>query len=122
MAALDTFDFWIGTMFIFILAMIQAILYGWVFGIKRGEEELHRGAHIRIPTFVQWILKFVTPIYLVAIFAGVCYTKGRSYWDTLSEGGVPLYSILFIGGVFAFLLLLVHIAGRRWERDGRLKY
>jgi hypothetical protein len=23
--------------------------------------------------------------------------------------------------VFAFLLLLVHIAGRRWEREGRLK-
>ncbi len=119
--ALDTFDFWIGTMFIFILAMIQAILYGWVFGIERGNEELHRGAHIRVSHFVQWILKFITPLYLVAIFVGICITKGPDYWETLSAGGVPLYSILFIGVVFAFLLLLVRIAGRRWEKEGRLK-
>jgi neurotransmitter:Na+ symporter, NSS family len=122
MAALDTFDFWIGTMFIFILALIQAILYGWVFGIGRGEEELHRGAHITVPHFVQWVLKYVTPLYLLAIFAGICWTSGPTYWKTLSAGGVPLYSILFIGTVFVFLLLLVRIAGKRWVREGRLKY
>ena len=122
MLALDTFDFWVGTMFIFILAVIQAILYGWVFGIDRGEEELHRGAHIRVPRFVQWVLKYITPLYLLAIFAGIGYTSAGTYWDTLSKGGVPLYSILFIGTVFVFLLLLVHIAGRRWEREGRLRY
>jgi SNF family Na+-dependent transporter len=120
MAALDTLDFWIGTMFIFILALIQSILYGWVFGIERGEAELLRGAHIRVPHFVQWVLKYVTPLYLLAIFAGVCYTQGKSYAKTLLEGGVPLYSMLFIGGVFAFLLLLVNIAGRRWKREKRI--
>jgi SNF family Na+-dependent transporter len=120
MAALDTFDFWVGTMFIFILALVQSIIYGWVYGIERGEKELLRGAHIRVPHFVQWVLKYVTPLYLLAIFAGVCYTQGRSYAKTLSEGGVPLYSVLFIGGVFAFLLLLVNIAGRRWKREKRI--
>ncbi len=120
MAALDTFDFWIGTMFIFILALIQSILYGWVFGIERGEAELLRGARLRVPHFVQWVLKYVTPLYLLAIFAGVCYTQGRSYATTLAEGGVPLYSLLFIAGVFMFLLLLVNIAGRRWKREKRI--
>jgi SNF family Na+-dependent transporter len=122
MAALDTFDFWVGTMFIFILAMVQSILYGWVFGIERGDAELGRGAHIRVPRFVQWVLKFVTPVYLLAIFVGICITSGPSYWQTLSAGGVPLYTILLIGVVFAFLLLLVRIAGQRWEREGRLKF
>jgi SNF family Na+-dependent transporter len=122
MLALDTFDFWVGTMFIFILAMIQAVLYGWMFGIERGEQELHRGAHIRVPRFVQWVLKYVTPLYLLAIFIGICYTNGPSYWNTLSQGGVPLLSIAFIGTVFIFLLLLVRIAGQRWEREGRIKY
>jgi neurotransmitter:Na+ symporter, NSS family len=120
MAALDTFDFWVGTMFIFILAMIQALLYGWALGVKRGEEELHRGAHIRVPHFVQWMLKYVTPLYLLAIFAGVCTTKGPDYAKTLRRGGVPLYSILFIAAIFACLLLLVHIAGKRWDREGRI--
>jgi neurotransmitter:Na+ symporter, NSS family len=121
MAALDTFDFWVGTMFIVVLALVQSILYGWIFGIERGEEELHRGAHLRVPRFVQWILKFVTPVFLLAIFVGVCYKDGPGYVKTLSQGGVPLYSVLFIGVVFVFLLLLVRIAGQRWERDGRLK-
>jgi SNF family Na+-dependent transporter len=122
MAALDTFDFWVGTLFIFILAMIQSILYGWVFGIDRGEEELNRGAHLRVPRFVQFILKYITPVYLLAIFIGICYSNVSGYWKTLSAGGVPLYSVIFIAITFAFLLLLVHIAGKRWEREGRLKY
>jgi hypothetical protein len=122
MAALDTFDFWVGTMFIFILAMIQSVMYGWIFGIERGENELHRGAHLRVPYFVQIILKYVTPLYLLAIFIGICTTSIKGYWTTLSTGGVPLYSVIVIGIIFAFLLLLVHIAGRRWEREGRLKF
>jgi SNF family Na+-dependent transporter len=122
MAALDTFDFWVGTMFIFILAMIQSVLYGWVFGIDRGNEELHRGAHIRVPFVVQIILKYVTPLYLLAIFVGICITGSADYREKLSQPGVPLYSIIFIGVIFLFLLLLVRIAGQRWEREGRLKF
>jgi hypothetical protein len=102
--------------------MIQAILYGWIFGIERGDEELHRGAHIRVPFFVQEILKYVTPVYLLAIFAGICYTSGSTYWQNVSKPGVPRNSILLIGAIFVVLLLLVRIAGKRWEREGRLKY
>ena len=119
--ALDTFDFWVGTMLIFILAMIQAIIYGWIFGIKRGHEELHRGANIRVPWFVQLMLKYVTPAYLLAIFIGICTTQTKNYIDTLSEGGVPLFSVLFIGTILLFLILLIRIAGIRWEAEGRFK-
>jgi hypothetical protein len=119
MVALDTFDFWVGTMLIFLLALVQSIIYGWAFGIQRGYEELHRGAHIRVPWFVQLLLKYVTPAYLLAIFVGFCYTQGPAYAETLSQGDVPLYSVLFIGTILAFLLLLIHIAGKRWEKEGR---
>ena len=119
MVALDTFDFWIGTMFIFILALIQSIIYGWIFGIKRGHEELHRGAHMRVPWFVQIVLKYVTPVYLLAIFIGTCYTQGPSYLETLRKGGVPFLSVLFIGTVLVFLVLLIHIAGIRWDEQRR---
>jgi neurotransmitter:Na+ symporter, NSS family len=121
MLALDTFDFWVGTMFIFILAMIQAVIYGWIFGVERGHEELHRGAHIRIPWFVQLMLKYVTPVYLLAIFIGICITEGPKYAKTLSQGGVPLQSVMFIGTIWIFLLLLIHIAGKRWTAAGRFK-
>ena len=75
LTALDTIDFWVGTFLIYVLAMFQAILYGWVFGIRRGEAEAHQGAHIRIPRIVQYMLLIVVPVYLMVIFAAFCWQK-----------------------------------------------
>jgi SNF family Na+-dependent transporter len=119
--ALDTLDFWTGTMAIFVLAIVQSLLYGWVLGIERGEIEAHHGAHLRIPRFVQYVLKYVTPVYLLAIFVGVCVTQGDDYLKSLMASPVALISVIFIGLVLAFLLVLIHIAGRRWEAEGRFK-
>jgi NSS family neurotransmitter:Na+ symporter len=122
LVALDTFDFWVGSVLIFMLALFQSLIYGWMFGIRRGELEAHRGAHIRIPRFVQWLLKFVVPVYLVTIFFFFCKE------NVLGEGGyaqkvlsdtVTGMSVLFIAVVFAFLLVMVNIAGRRWVAEGR---
>ena len=80
--ALDTMDFWVGNVLIFLLALIQSIMYGWIFGIKKGHEQAHVGAHIRIPWFVQLMLKYVVPAYLLVIFAMFCWQKLPS---TLTE-------------------------------------
>jgi hypothetical protein len=119
LVALDTFDFWVGTVLIFILAMFQAILYGWIFGIHRGDQEAHKGAHIRIPWFVQWMLKYVVPVYLLTIFIAFCFRNVPAYVRSVSEKPVALWSICFIATILAFLLLLIHIAGRRWAAEGR---
>lgn len=119
MMALDTLDFWAGTMLIVCLAIIQTILYGWVLGIEKGEEEAHNGAHMRIPRFVQYILKYVTPAYLLVIFGGVLWTQGFGYIQTFIDNRVARLSVLFILAVLGFLALLVHIAGKRWKAEGR---
>ena len=121
LTALDTFDFWVGTFLIYVLAMFQAILYGWILGIERGEEEAHQGAHIRIPKLVQYLLKYVTPVYLIVIFAAFCYSKMPGYIQAVSENRVAGFSIAFIGAVIVFLLLMIHIAGKRWDAEGRFK-
>jgi SNF family Na+-dependent transporter len=118
--ALDTFDFWVGTLLIFMLAMFQTVLYGWILGIERGHEELHRGASIRIPYFWQYVLKYVTPLYLLAIFTAFCYYKLSDKLQTVRDNPVALFSIGFMLTIFVFLILLTHIAGRRWQREGRL--
>jgi NSS family neurotransmitter:Na+ symporter len=130
MMALDTFDFWVGSVLIFLLALVQALLYGWVFGIGRGELEAHQGAHFRIPHFIQYMLKYVVPLYLLTILAFFCWEKLPSrdvdgvhqagYIETISNNDVAFASVMFIGVVLVFLLLMVHIAGRRWESQGRL--
>jgi hypothetical protein len=120
MLALDTLDFWVGTMAIFVLAMFQAVIYGWVFGIRKGHAELHDGAHIRVPFFVQVLLKYVTPVYLFVIFIGVCFQKGPGYAETIAESPIARLSVMLILAVLGFLLLLIHIAGKRWAAEGRL--
>lgn len=67
--ALDTMDFWVGTFLIFILATIQIILFGWVLGVDRGFEEAHQGASMRIPAFFKFIMKYVSPLFLLVVFA-----------------------------------------------------
>ncbi|MGC9450987.1 MAG: sodium-dependent transporter [Oceanipulchritudo sp.] len=66
--ALDTLDFWVGNFLIFILATIQIVVFAWVFGIPKGFTEAHKGAGMRIPSIFGPVMKFVTPVFLLAIF------------------------------------------------------
>ncbi|MCB1237573.1 MAG: sodium:calcium symporter [Verrucomicrobiae bacterium] len=84
--ALDTLDFWVGTFLIFILATIQVILFSWVMGVDRGFEEAHKGAAIRVPGIFRFILKYVSPLFLLIVFVmwllvnvfGVSFETGQS--------------------------------------------
>jgi neurotransmitter:Na+ symporter, NSS family len=120
--ALDTMDFWVGSVMILTLALIQSLLYGWALGIKRGEEEAHVGAHMRIPRFVQYMLKYVAPVYLVVILAAFLWNDVPARAQAIWKTPVALGSIVFIGVILGFLLLMVHIAGKRWERSGDLTF
>ncbi len=119
MVALGTFDFWIGSFLIFFLAMIQCILYGWIFGIKKGHIEAHHGAHIRIPWFVQLMIKYVSPLYLLVIFILFCINNLPGSVRDIINDPVALSSIIFIGAVFVFMVIMIHIAGKRWVAEGR---
>jgi len=118
--AMDTFDFWVGSALIFVLAMIQTFMYGWVFGVDRADSEMHQGAHIRVPKLVQYMVKYVAPVYLLAIFIPFCWTELPKFWEQLQEVDAARYSIMFICVILAFLLLLIHIAGKRWRKSGQL--
>jgi len=85
--ALDTLDFWVGTFLIFVLATIQIIIFGWVFGVDRGFEAAHRGSAIRIPGFFKPIMKVIAPLFLLVVFFfwvltnvfGVSLTGGEAH-------------------------------------------
>ncbi|HEX2973067.1 MAG TPA: sodium-dependent transporter [Tepidisphaeraceae bacterium] len=119
--ALATFDFWTGTFLIFVLALFQTVLFGWVLGIQRGLAEIDRGAEIRIPRIVGFILKYISPFYLAIIFFMWLWQQiqtpgddnmflaiGRQPAVTLSVGFLILVTILFS--------LLVTQSVKRWER------
>ena len=131
--ALDTIDFWIGTFAIYIQATIQVLLYGWVLGIDRGLKELNRGAEIRIPSWVRYIIKYVAPVYLLTIFGlwlryvlfKTPATPGKlSRIQQLVQDPVAQASVGLIVLTAIFFSLLVAQSVKRWdaaERAGKEK-
>ncbi len=117
LVALDTIDFWVGTAMIFVLAMVEVVLFGWVMGVERGFEEAHRGAAIRIPAFFKFIIKYVSPTFLFVIFVMWCMNNLPARIEGIAAGGVALGAIMVLAALFIFLTLLVAIAGPRWQAE-----
>lgn len=122
--ALDTMDFWVGTFCIYILATFQIILFGWVLGTKKGMAELDNGAEIRIPRFVVFIMKYVSPVYLLVIFGAwlwdlVLDPKNTRLEDVFSKLHVML-TVGFVLAVAALFAFLIMTATKRWNKSAPL--
>ncbi len=118
LVALDTLDFWVGSFMIFIVAGTQIICFAWVFGVDRGLEEAHQGALIRIPQIFRFIIKYVSPAYLLIIFTGFCWTDVPPYVETLigdNANRTALYAWLLIVSVIVLLMAVTAIGSRRWS-------
>lgn len=117
--ALDTIDFWVGSLCIFVLATIQVIMFGWGMGIEKGYEELHRGAEIKIPRFVMYMIKYISPVFLLSIFTiwliQQVTAKEGNYFHSLGESSVAQLSLGLILVVLTFFLLLIAQAVKRWD-------
>jgi neurotransmitter:Na+ symporter, NSS family len=129
--ALDTMDFWVGTFLIFIMATIILICFGWVLGIEKAWTEAHRGADLRLPPFFKPIFKYVSPLYLLTIFAFWVLFQVFGWDPTTGEfnptnyvtdlvgaqpNNVARMGVLLILLVLGFFMLLTAAAGRRWDR------
>lgn len=132
--ALDTLDFWVGTLLIFIQATILVIVFGWKIGIEKGWSELHVGADMRAPNLFKPIIKYLTPLFLLTIFVlfvlknvfgwnfafgATAVFKPTSYIRDLigpAPSHVARLSVALILVMSVFTLVLAHLAGKRWEK------
>lgn len=71
--ALDTLDFWVCTLSIYLISFMLLIIFNFIWKTKRGIAELNRGALINIPKALTFIVQWITPIILVAIFGSWLY-------------------------------------------------
>lgn len=115
--ALDTFDFWVANIGVIISATVQMIIFGWLLGLRRGMEELERGALIRIPAFVKYVIKYVAPVLLIAIFLGWLYLNLPDTIQKTRENFSVQLSIGFMLMLAVFLIMLVTQAIQRWEKQ-----
>jgi len=114
---IDELDFWGGTLGLVVFALIETILFAWVFGINRAWEEIHHGAELRVPNFYKFILKYITPLFLIVILGFWLYQHGLS---VILMKNVSAQDFPYILGTricliisFVVLAIFVKIAFRR---------
>jgi len=119
--ALDTMDFWVGTALIFVLAMVQVILYAWVFGVEKGFQFASEGADLRIPRVFKFVIRYISPTFLLVVFVMWCWQKLPERIEGMKEEGMEgaVLALGVIGAVLICFLILVHLAGTRWRAESR---
>lgn len=131
--ALDTIDFWVGTVLIFIEATILVMLFSWGMGLEKGWALLHEGAEIRAPGVYRFVLRYVTPTFLLVIFALFLLQNVFGWNYSFSDptfhptgyvrdlvgpnaSAVARRSVAFIGAIILLTLGLTVLAGRTWAK------
>lgn len=115
LVALDTFDFWIGTFCIFVLATVQTLIFGWVFGAQRGLEEIDRGAEMHVPRLFAFVIKYLSPVYLLGIFALWAWQKVGGYVQSFREDVTVRWAVLFLVCVLGLFIWWIRLSVTRWR-------
>jgi hypothetical protein len=76
-----------------------------------------QGAELRIPGIWKFIIKYVSPLFLIVVFVFWCKDNLPDRIRALGspEQQVPLLSVCLLGVLTVFLLILIHLASRRWN-------
>jgi SNF family Na+-dependent transporter len=114
---LDELDFWAGTFGLVLFAAMEIVLFSWIFRIKKGWEEMHKGADLKLPRIFKFILKYITPVYLLVLLG---------YWfykDAIKEflmKGKPEANHPYLWGarilIVAVLLVALVLIRKAWNK------
>ncbi|MBI4600920.1 MAG: sodium:calcium symporter, partial [Planctomycetes bacterium] len=119
LVALNTLDDWVGTTLIVVLALVQVVLFSWVFGVRKGIAFAGEGGEMRLPFFFGFLIKYVAPLYLLAVLVLWCWNDLPRKLEEMRTNAVAATSVGVIGAVTVSLLILIHLAGDRWRAETR---
>ncbi len=134
----DELDFWGGTFFLVVFATVETILFAWVFGtstslsangeprrtigMERAWKEVHHGAAMQVPEIYKFIIKYITPLFLLIILGFWFYQQWIPVilMKNVSQEARPYILFTRVGLllVFAILGVLVKFA---WARRKNIK-
>lgn len=95
----DEYDYWGGTIALVFFAMLESILFAWVFGLKRGWDEITEGADIKLTRIFIPIIKYITPVMLIIIFLGAAIRPVNDDWSKFSLKGWELHNESILGKI-----------------------
>ncbi|MFH0739366.1 MAG: sodium-dependent transporter [Candidatus Omnitrophota bacterium] len=121
----DELDFWGGTFFLVLFATIETILFAWVFGMEKAWDEIHKGADMQVPRIYKFIIKYVTPVFLLFILGMwfIFVPEGKSEPEFVSfilMRGVTSADRIFVLGIrialVAILFALALLVRSAWKK------
>jgi SNF family Na+-dependent transporter len=115
---LDELDFWGGTVFLILFATVEVFIFLFVMGFKKGWEEMHSGGLMRVPRFYKFIIRYITPAFLLILLGFYSYQQFIPviFLEGVSEADKP-----YIWGaralIFGFLLIFLFMIYYAWKRN-----
>ncbi len=121
---LSTLDFWLGTMCLYATAALTLIIFRFIWGTERGLAELRRGAMLRLPKSLAFVINWVTPLLFCTIFGSWLYgnlfgTPSEHITNLLEGKPGALWPMLWVGGCLLFMVCVVHTS-RRFHRPAQM--
>jgi SNF family Na+-dependent transporter len=117
---LDDLDFWGANFFIVLGATIEIILVAWVFGVNNLWKEMHVGSQIRIPNIFKFVIRFITPLFLIGIL-GFWFVD--EWWSFILMKNVPAENIPFVLGtrilIFTLFIVFCILVWAAWQKRKR---
>jgi SNF family Na+-dependent transporter len=115
---LNELDYWAGTFGLVIIALIEVIIFGWIFGMKKGWAELNKSADIKIPKVFYYVIKYITPLYLIFILV---YWTVKDAIPILLMTNAPKDDIALLWGVRIFMVAMFVVLSifvrNAWRRN-----
>ncbi len=126
---LDEWDYWAGTFGLVIVAVLEVVVFVWIFKPENAWKSIHEGADIRIPAVFKFVMTYITPLYLFIILGwwgwtdalpillnersagGGVVTAENIPYITASRAVIVLFTVVF--------LVLIRIAWKRNKYDDR---
>ncbi|MFA5146247.1 MAG: sodium-dependent transporter [Candidatus Omnitrophota bacterium] len=115
-------DFWGGTFCLVLFATVETVLFAWVFGMEKAWQEIHHGADMVIPGIYRFIIKYITPLFLLLILGSWIFQEGIP--TVLMKNVAPadrpfiIATRWFLIFIFVTLSVMVRIA---WRKKGRAR-
>lgn len=117
---LDELDYWVGAIGLVVFALLEVVIFAWIFGIDRGWAEIERGALLKPSRFFRFVLQYVTPVYLAGILGFWAWKElpGKLAFEGVSAEDEPyrLAARLLAVGLLLATFWTVRKASSSWGR------
>ncbi len=106
-----------------LFATVEVILFAWVFGMDKAWTEMHVGSDITIPRIYRFIIKYITPAFLLLILG---FWFVQEWIPTILLRNVAPENKWYIIGIrlmlVGFFALLVFLVWRIWKRKETVRH